>query len=368
MTTTTTTISPVGALGQRRRSHFQPLATTAHGVARPSPIKIHSSTSSSKISRPDAANNLVLPPIILTTPDDEEDQEDSILYPRALLAEPPPTPTRESSGERDGWAGDGEGRGLTLEAFPDEGYSLVIGPSDEDGEHVRGSGLVSPFADPEEEDQEEEEEDFISYWSFSSSSSASSSEEEDDDEKDDDEEEEERDDDEEEPEFPRLRRYDSHAPVRIVCTDVDGLTSFPSLPPCAEDDDGDDMVYSVGGREPLTAPMMMMTPPGKLYRHRHGTGMSERGTAEHQEDVDDKDDQQGPDSVTMELIEAVEAVQSDYQHDAETWAWTTCGGRGPPRPSWAWLRSSNSFPKYRLGPNDLHHGPSKLRMAWSAGS
>lgn len=221
----------------------------------------------------------------------EADQEDQ---PRLspLLSEPPPTPTKAD---------------LSLNAFA-EGTSYIIGPSDDEdaGSEDSAKTLVSPFADPEDseymyDEVEPSPPDLVSYWSFSSSSSSSSPSSAASSSSDSDSESEEA-----EMDFA----YDKD-PVKILCTDPNGFTSFPSLPP-----------YPDAGETMAT------------FREE----LLEADKVE----------------AAQELVRAVEEVESEY---AGMWS--------RPLPKWAWLSSSNSFPLYNLGPNDLRHGHSKLRQACS---
>lgn len=263
------------------------------------------------------------PPITLTTPEGltrldhidgscssgREPPRALALNP-ALLSEPPPTPARAD---------------LTIDAFA-EGYSLVIGPSDEEDGDDGGAGMLgSPFADPDDDVEEEEEEDYISYWSFSSSGSSSDSDSDDDD------------DGIGAAEIMEFGQYDGD-PVRILCTDPNGLTSFPSLEPYPGDHHGGGGGDAFGGEE----------------------------LGEAAAEAADKAASTG-NSATLELLEAVEAVESEYAGGGWWRSSSSSSSQGArPLPSWAWLRSSNTFPMYRLGPNDLRHGPSKLRLACSA--
>lgn len=65
-------------------------------------------------------------------------------------------------------------------------------------------------------------------------------------------------------------------------------------------------------------------------------------------------DEKKAEDTTSGMEGLVSEVEAEY---SEPW-WR-------PLPRWAWLRSSNTFPLYNLGPRDLRHGPSKLRQTSS---
>lgn len=349
---------------ESRQNHVWHLQThnTMSRRAAPSPLALrgsNTSTSRSNIQWPipplrgETTKTLPPPPpppdyITLTTPEGQTHFHDggfyqSLSYSRphhhsrddslpALLAEPPPTPTQA---------------GLKLGGRT-EGYSFVLGPGDDESGLA---GVKSPFSIPDEyrvdEEGRGEEEDFISYWSFSSSSDSSSDTSSDSSDSDDDEEDEmlarTRD------EMMDLRQYDGD-PVRILCTDPNGLTSFPSLQAFPGD-------HGVDGS--ILEDQEEVDGAGRLD---HAAEIAEMGkTALAGGDS-------GGGSVTMDLLEAVEAMGSEYAGEGaqEWWRSSSSSSVQRPLPSWAWLRSSNTFPKYRLGPKDLRHGPSKLRLACSA--
>ncbi|KAJ4423958.1 hypothetical protein N0V82_001386 [Gnomoniopsis sp. IMI 355080] len=263
------------------------------------------------------------PAVILTTPDgldidtfahdlmdivdeasDVDEDEWDTLVPPPLLAEPPKTPTkrRPPPPPRPQRTTD-----LCLNNI------FILGPP-EVAEHPVESDsgsdttLVSPFADPLDGDAEDAP---SSWWSSSSddtlsdSSSSSSSDDSESDEMD--------------------LQYTKHTAGKTLYAQLtDGFVSFPQLSPDGSDD------------------MAMKSFLDDL----------------DEDDVRDAEEllreDGGHEGTADELIRAVVRGGSD---------WANAFSR--PVPQWLWLKSSNSFPVYRLRPTDLRHGHSKLRQAMS---
>lgn len=272
------------------------------------------------------------PAVILTTPEgldidtfahglmdivdesnDAEDEWDTLVAP-PLLAEPSKTPTKrrapppppprpERPAEVD----------LSFNTF-------VLGPPEKvETSHNSDSDptLVSPFAAPEDADEGGEEEASASWWSAWSSSSSDDASS---DSSSSDSESEEMD-----------LQYTRHTAGKTLYAQlIDGFVSFPPLSPDDSDDNDD-----------------------KKAMKTFLDGLDEDDVRDAEELLLGEDINHG-DNGTAELIRTVASGESD---------WTNAFSR--PVPRWWWLKSSNSFPVFRLGPGDLRHGPSKLRQAVS---
>lgn len=263
------------------------------------------------------------PAVILTTPDgldidtfahglmdivdessDGEDEWDALIPP-PLLAEPPKTPTkRRPPPPRPQRPAD-----LSFNTFvlgPPEVPEIPLG-SDFD------TTLVSPFADPQDVEEEEAPSSWWSSWSSSDDASSDSSSSSDDSESD-------------EMNF----QYEKHTAGKTLYAQLtDGFVSFPPLSPDGSDD------------------MAMKSFLDDLDEE------DVRDAEELLKGAEGDDDMIGNDG-TDELIKAVASGERD---------WANAFSR--PVPRWLWLKASNSLPVYRLGPNDLRHGHSKLRQAMS---
>lgn len=285
---------------------------------------------SNNLDEAESPEPLEPPAVIITTPegldidtfahglmdivDESNDAEDEwdTLVPPPLLAEPPKTPTKrrppppprpERPAEVD----------LSLNTF-------VLGPPekvDTSNNSDSDTTLVSPFADPEDVDGEEEASS--SWWSAWSSSSSDGTSSDDSSSS-----------DSESEEMDLL--YNKHTTGKTLYAQlIDGFVSFPPLSPDdSEDDDGD-----------------------KKAMKTFLDGLDEDDVRDAEELLRG-DDINGNDDGTSELIRAVASGESE---------WANAFSR--PVPRWWWLKSSNSFPVFRLGPGDLRHGPSKLRQAVS---
>lgn len=275
------------------------------------------------------------PAIILTTPegldidtfahglmdtvDESNDAEDEwdTLVPPPLLAEPPKTPTkRRPPPPRP-----------QRPAFEDLSFNtFVLGPLEKVETSHNGDGdttLGSPFADPEDAGEEEEEEASSSWWSAWSSSSDDASS----DTSSSDSESEEMD-----------LQYNKHTAGKTLYAQlIDGFVSFPPLSPDDSDDDDDD---DDGDKKAIKTFLDELDEDDVRDAEELLRG----------EVIKYDDDDDG----TTGLFKAVANSESD---------WTNAFSR--PVPRWWWLKSSNSFPVFRLGPGDLRHGPSKLRQAVS---
>lgn len=268
------------------------------------------------------------PAVILTTPEgldldtfahglmdivdvsssDVDDEWDTLIPPPLVASSPkPPSKRRPPPPPRPQRPAD-----LILDTF-------VLGPPTvpehfRDNDSDSDATLVSPFADPEDADGKENTPS--SWWSWSSSdassdtssSSSSSSDSETDD-----------------MDF----QYARHMAAKTLYTQItDGFVSFPALSPDGSEDDDDD--------------------DDKMAMKSFLNELDPEDMRDAEELLRNNDDG------TDELIQAVASVESD---------WANAFSR--PVPRWLWLKSSNSFPVYRLGPNDLRHGHSKLRQAVS---
>lgn len=253
----------------------------------------------------------------------------------ALLSEPPPTPTEIFSSPMIATFTDG-----TSPFTPSS-----LGDGDEEINSDDSSAtLVSPFIDPNLEEEGTTDgfkEEFISYWAVSSFSSSSSDDSESD-----------SDDDMDDLHYYNADTAADHDGIRILCTDPNGLTSFPPLQPCpsggqyyGDDNEDEDEV--------------MKSPT--YYEHLWGSSDEMIVDAE----VID---------VADELQDLVDEVEREYAEGA--WR-TSFSALSPvaeeapepskPVPQWAWLTDSNSFPVVRPGSTGaFRHGQSKLRQSVSA--
>lgn len=273
---------------------------------------------------------LEAPAVILTTPDglnidtfahglmdivdessDVEEDEWDILEPPPLLAEPPKTPTKRRPPPppppRPQRTAD-----LSLN------NTFILGPPEVEQHPVKSESdsdttLVSPFADPQDADAEDAPSSWWSSWSssddaLSDSDSSSSSDSE--------------------TEEMNLQ-YTKHTAGKTLYAQLtDGFVSFPPLSP----DGSDDMAM-------------------KSFLD----DLDEDDVRDAEELLrEDGNEQGGAAAAADELIKAVVRDESD---------WANAFSR--PVPRWLWLKSSNSFPVYRLRPTDLRHGHSKLRQAMS---
>lgn len=258
---------------------------------------------------------------VLDEANDAEDEWDTLLVPLPLLTEPPKTPTKrrpppprpERPAEVD----------LSFNTF-------VLGPP-ERVETARNSNIdtdatfISPFDDPEDttdsegEEEEEEEEVSSSWWSAWSSSSSDDATSDSSSSSD------------SESEEMDLQYTKQTAGKTLYAQLIDGFISFPPLSPNDNEDDDED----------------------KTAMKTFLDGLDEDDVRDAEELLWGEDINYDNDG-TAELIRTVASGESD---------WTNAFSR--PVPRWWWLKSSNSFPVYRLGPGDLRHGPSKLRQAVS---
>ncbi|KAF3770402.1 hypothetical protein M406DRAFT_349196 [Cryphonectria parasitica EP155] len=203
---------------------------------------------------------------------------------------------------------------------------------------------VSPFADPKDmdyrmmglQDEPEGEENMTSYWEFSDSSTSDTSSDSEEDE-----------DEEDEMDFI----YDHEERRKIRLAEIsDGLISFPAF-----DDPHHNKRMGVVGHDTnttiTTKAAAAAVAAAAVASSSFFADMDPEDVRDAEELLMDEDDDEG------DLIDAIEAVEREYANDS-SWA--------RPVPQWAWLRASNSFPVFHLGPTDFRHGRSKLRMAVSA--